>query len=103
MRKDPPFDTEYVYTPTSSSVAELAGALVVNAPQALRDINEKAYTAWFPQLLPLTLVTRSIADMRAFVAEHGDIVRQAAGRDGRTLDLRRAAPATPTSTSSSRP
>ena len=49
MRKDPPFDMEYVYTTYILDRAREAGALIVNAPQALRDMNEKAYTAWFPQ------------------------------------------------------
>jgi glutathione synthase len=74
MRKDPPFDMEYVYTTYLLDRAVLAGSLVVNAPQALRDINEKAYTAWFPELTPLTLMTRSLDDLRAFYAEHGNIV-----------------------------
>ncbi len=86
MRKDPPFDMEYVYTTYILERAGLAGTLVVNAPQALRDINEKAYTAWFPELTPLTLVTRSIADMRAFLAEHGRIVvKPLDGMGGRSV------------------
>ncbi len=74
MRKDPPFDMEYVYTTYVLELARDRGALVVNDPQALRDMNEKAYTAWFPDCAPQTLITRSIADMRAFLAEHGRIV-----------------------------
>ena len=74
MRKDPPFDMEYVYTTYILGRAEDAGALIVNQPRALRDMNEKAYTAWFPQCAPLTLITRSMADMKAFLAEHGRIV-----------------------------
>ncbi len=74
MRKDPPFDMEYVYTTYILDRAEAAGALVVNRPQALRDINEKAYTAWFPECTPLTLITRSMDEMRAFLAENGRIV-----------------------------
>lgn len=74
MRKDPPFDMEYVYTTYILDRAQEAGALVVNNPQALRDMNEKAYTAWFPECTPLTLITRSMDDMRAFFAEHGRIV-----------------------------
>ena len=74
MRKDPPFDMEYVYTTYILERAATAGALIVNHPQALRDINEKAYTAWFPEITPLTLITRSMDDMRAFLAEHGRIV-----------------------------
>jgi len=74
MRKDPPFDMEYVYTTYILERAQEVGALIVNRPQALRDINEKVYTAWFPECTPLTLITRSMDDMRAFLAEHGRIV-----------------------------
>ncbi len=74
MRKDPPFDMEYVYTTYILDRAGEAGALIVNHPQALRDMNEKAYTAWFPECTPLTLITRSIEDMRAFLAEQQHIV-----------------------------
>ena len=86
MRKDPPFDMEYVYTTYILDRAKLAGALVVNAPQALRDMNEKAYTAWFPKCTPLTLVTRSMAEMKAFLAEHGRIVvKPLDGMGGRSI------------------
>jgi glutathione synthase len=74
MRKDPPFDMEYVYTTYILDRAEVAGALVVNRPQALRDMNEKAYTAWFPECTPSTLITRSMDEMRAFLADNGRIV-----------------------------
>lgn len=74
MRKDPPFDIEYIYTTYILDRAREAGALIVNNPQALRDMNEKAYTAWFPECTPLTLITRSMDDMRAFLADHGRIV-----------------------------
>jgi glutathione synthase len=74
MRKDPPFDMEYVYTTYILDRAAAAGALVVNNPQALRDMNEKAYTAWFPECTPLTLITRSMEEMRAFLSEHERIV-----------------------------
>ncbi|MFK7887390.1 MAG: glutathione synthase [Gammaproteobacteria bacterium] len=74
MRKDPPFDMEYVYATYILERAELAGALVVNRPSSLRDVNEKAYTAWFPELCPPTLITRSMARMDAFLREHGKIV-----------------------------
>ncbi len=74
MRKDPPFDMEYIYTTYILDRAEAAGALVVNRPQALRDMNEKAYTAWFPDCSPRTLITRSMAEMKQFVAEHKKIV-----------------------------
>ena len=59
MRKDPPFDMEYIYSSYILDRAAAAGALVVNRPQSLRDMNEKVYTAWFADCAPLTLVTRS--------------------------------------------
>ncbi len=74
MRKDPPFNMEYVYSTYILERAELAGALVVNRPASLRDINEKAFTAWFPQCCPDTLVTRSMTDLRAFRDHHKRIV-----------------------------
>jgi glutathione synthase len=49
MRKDPPFDTEYIYSTYILDRARQQGALVVNRPQGLRDMNEKVYTAWFPE------------------------------------------------------
>jgi glutathione synthase len=74
MRKDPPFDMEYIYTTYILDRAHAAGALIVNNPQALRDMNEKAYTAWFPDCTPGTLITRSMPEMKAFLAEHERIV-----------------------------
>lgn len=74
MRKDPPFDAEYVYDTQILERAEAAGVTVVNRPQALRDANEKLFTALFPQCCAPTLVAREAADLRAFVAEHGDCV-----------------------------
>jgi glutathione synthase len=74
MRKDPPFDMEYIYTTYILDRARDAGALIVNNPQALRDMNEKAYTAWFPECAPITLITRSMPEMKAFLAEHDRIV-----------------------------
>src|SRR5258705_54904 len=74
MRKDPPFDTEYIYATYILERAELAGALVVNRPGALRDMNEKVYTAWFPQCCAPTLVTRDMGEMAAFAAIHGTVV-----------------------------
>jgi glutathione synthase len=86
MRKDPPFDTEYIYTSYILERAENAGALVVNRPQGLRDMNEKVYTAWFPQACAPTLITRSMSDMAAFAAEHGKIVvKPLYGMGGRSI------------------
>lgn len=74
MRKDPPFDMEYIYSTYILERAEHAGALIVNCPQSLRDMNEKAYTAWFAECAPLTMVTRSMSEMKAFLLEHERIV-----------------------------
>ncbi|MBV8783299.1 MAG: glutathione synthase [Gammaproteobacteria bacterium] len=86
MRKDPPFDAEYIYASYILERAELAGALVVNRPQGLRDINEKVYTAWFPQCCAPTLLTRDMGDMGAFLAEHGKVVAKPLhGMGGRSI------------------
>ena len=74
MRKDPPFDLEYIYTTYLLERAEAEGVLVVNRPQGLRDMNEKVYTAWFPDCCAPTLITRDMGGMQAFLAEHGRIV-----------------------------
>ncbi len=86
MRKDPPFDMEYVYTTYILERAALAGALIVNDPRALRDMNEKVFTAWFPEITPLTLVTRSMSDIRDFVARHDRVVvKPLDGMGGRSI------------------
>jgi glutathione synthase len=86
MRKDPPFDTEYIYSTYILERAELAGPLVVNRPQGLRDMNEKVFTAWFPECCAPTLISRSMADMAAFLAEHGKIVvKPLYGMGGRSI------------------
>ena len=74
MRKDPPFDNEYIYSTYILELAENEGSLIVNKPQSLRDANEKLYTAWFPDCCPETLVTRSADLFREFLAEHQDII-----------------------------
>ncbi|EKN4133870.1 glutathione synthase [Yersinia enterocolitica] len=74
MRKDPPFDTEFIYATYILERAEDKGTLVVNKPQSLRDCNEKLFTAWFPELTPDTLVSRSKDHIRKFHQEHGDII-----------------------------
>ena len=86
MRKDPPFDMEYIYTTYILDRAAAAGALIVNHPQALRDMNEKAYTAWFPELAPATLITRSMDELRAFLASNEAIVvKPLDGMGGRSI------------------
>ncbi len=86
MRKDPPFDTEYIYSTYILERAELQGALVVNRPQGLRDMNEKVYTAWFPECCAPTLISRDMPDMHAFLREHGRIVcKPLHGMGGRSI------------------
>ncbi len=74
MRKDPPFDMEYIYATYLLELAETAGTLVVNKPASLRDANEKAFTLQFPQCTPATLVSRRAEDYRAFLQQHKTII-----------------------------
>ena len=74
MRKDPPFDTEFIYATYILERAEDKGVLVVNKPQSLRDCNEKLFTAWFAQFTPETLVTRQTKQIKEFHQQHGDII-----------------------------
>lgn len=74
MRKDPPVDTEYIYTTHLLEIAARAGVLVVNDPVSLRDVNEKLFINHFPQCIPPTLVTRSVARIREFLGRHREIV-----------------------------
>lgn len=74
MRKDPPFDVEYIVATYLLEQAERNGTLLVNRPQSLRDANEKLYTAWFPQCCAPSLVTRCNQSLRAFLKEHDDII-----------------------------
>ncbi|MDX1454344.1 MAG: glutathione synthase [Gammaproteobacteria bacterium] len=74
MRKDPPFDLEFFYATHILEQAERDGALVVNRPRSLRDVNEKLAITQFPQCCAPTLVTRSIGRLRAFLAEQEHIV-----------------------------
>ena len=74
MRKDPPFNMEFVYATYLLERAQAAGVRVVNDPRTLRDANEKLFTAWFADVCPETLVTRRESDLKAFMHEFGDIV-----------------------------
>ena len=85
MRKDPPFDTEYIYCTYILERAEEKGTLIVNKPQSLRDCNEKLFTAWFSDLTPETLVTRNKAQLKAFWEKARRHHHEAAGRHGRRL------------------
>lgn len=74
MRKDPPFDTEYIYATYILERAEDKGTLIVNKPQSLRDANEKLYTSWFSQFTPKTLVSRDAKRLKAFYQSEQDII-----------------------------
>ena len=74
MRTDPPFDMQYLYATQLLTLAEGQGAKVFNSGQAMRDFNEKLAVLNFPQFAPITIVTTRAADVRAFLAEHGDII-----------------------------
>jgi len=74
MRKDPPFNSEYVYATYLLELAEKAGTLVINRPQSLRDCNEKFFATQFPQCTPPTLVSRRADILRDFAREQRDII-----------------------------
>jgi len=74
MRKDPPFDSEFIYSTYILEAAEQRGSLVVNKPQSLRDCNEKVFATQFPQCTPPLLVSRDQARLKLFLAEHKDVV-----------------------------
>lgn len=74
MRKDPPFDMNFIYTTYILEQAEREGAWVVNKPQSLRDCNEKLFATQFPHLQVPTLVTSQANLIREFIAEHKDVI-----------------------------
>jgi glutathione synthase len=82
MRKDPPFDTEFIYATYILERAEEKGTLIVNKPQNLRDCNEKLFTAWFPELTPTTIVTRKAEKIREFQEKHCDVILKPLGGMG---------------------
>lgn len=82
MRKDPPFNMEYIYATYMLELAEQDGTLVVNRPAALRDVNEKMAIARFPQCCTPTLIARDMGRLRAFWQEHGDVVVKPLGGMG---------------------
>ncbi|MCG8434450.1 MAG: glutathione synthase [Gammaproteobacteria bacterium] len=88
MRKDPPFDMEYVYATYTLELAEREGTLVVNQSASLRDVNEKAFIQWFPDCCPPTLVTRQYGQIQDFLAEHKKIVvKPLDGMGGKSIFL----------------
>lgn len=74
MRKDPPFDNEYIYSTYILEAAETLGVLVVNKPQSLRDCNEKMFATQFPQCCPPLLVSRDMQLLKDFHRLHQDVV-----------------------------
>lgn len=74
MRKDPPFDNQFLYTTYILEHAERDGCLVVNKPQSLRDCNEKVFATQFPQCCPPVLISRDAAQLRAFHGQHQDVI-----------------------------
>lgn len=86
MRKDPPFDMEYIYATYLLEQAEEQGTLVVNKPQSLRNCNEKLYTREFPQCCAPTRVARQASLLKDFLAEHKDIIiKPLDGMGGRSI------------------
>jgi len=74
MRKDPPFDNEFIYSTYILEAAEAKGTLIVNRPQSLRDCNEKVFATQFPQCCPPVLVSRNSDILRNFHQQHGDVI-----------------------------
>lgn len=74
MRKDPPFDMDFIYSTYILEAAQREGTLVVNDPRSLRDCNEKLFATEFPQCCPPLIVAASAARLKAFHAEHGDVI-----------------------------
>ncbi len=74
MRKDPPFDNEFIYSTYILEAAQKQGALVVNDPRSLRDCNEKVFATQFPQCCPPVLVSRDAVKLRSFHQQHEDVI-----------------------------
>ena len=86
MRKDPPVDPAFIHDTQILSLAQRAGALVVNDPRGLRDMNEKLAALEFPQCCPPTLVSRDAGEIKAFIAHHTDVVlKPLDGMGGRSI------------------
>jgi len=91
MRKDPPVDPAFVHDTQILGLSQRAGALVVNDPQGLRDMNEKLTALEFPQCCPPTLVSRDAATIKAFITEHGDaVLKTLDGMGGKSIFRARA-------------
>lgn len=74
MRKDPPFDMNFIYATYLLDKAKDAGVLVVNDPSSIRDCNEKLFATWFSQLMSPTIVTAKQSHIRQFIAKHQDVI-----------------------------
>jgi len=74
MRKDPPFDLEYIYSTYILEHAERLGTIVVNSPAALRNVNEKFFITHFPECIAPTQVSRNMDFLLNFIAKHGDTI-----------------------------
>ena len=86
MRKDPPFDMDYIYATYLLELAAAAGVLVANRPDSLRDCNEKLFAARFPHCSPELLVSSNAGALRAFQQQHGDVVlKPLDGMGGRSV------------------
>jgi glutathione synthase len=86
MRKDPPFNMDYIYMTYILDLAGIAGVSVVNRPQALRDANEKCFITQFPQCCVPALITRSSDEIRSFVDQHGlSVVKPLDGMGGESI------------------
>jgi len=85
-RKDPPFDAQFLYDTMVLELAQRHGVRVINDPRGLRDANEKLFSLHFPQCIPPTVIARDAAEIRRFVAEHGDVVlKPLDGMGGRSI------------------
>ncbi len=82
MRKDPPFDMEYIYASYILQRAHELGSLVVNRPDSLREANEKLFTAWFPQCCAPSLVSRDAQQIKSFLQTYKDIILKPLGGMG---------------------
>jgi glutathione synthase len=85
-RKDPPFDSQFLYDTMVLELAQREGVRVINDPRGLRDANEKLFSLHFAQCIPPTIIARDAAEIRRFVAEHGDVVlKPLDGMGGRSI------------------
>ncbi len=86
MRKDPPFDMNYIYTTYLLELAEKSGVLVANKPQSLRDANEKCFCTHFPTLSPATLISQNTEQLKSFWQTHQDVIfKPLDGMGGRSI------------------